>query len=139
MFAWFSTERKTTEANSVARGTVDHVSSHALGFVTTQVPPEFDDEDLSSLLSQSLVAVRALWGLYPDDVPESRTETVHGGGRSHHLRSTITRCSGFSLNYRRTRIPAISASPSSATSQIQRTGPHGCGPPTATGSGQGWK
>ena len=107
VLAWFSAVRKTTEVNSVARDTVGQAPSHALRFATTQVPPGFDDEDLSSLLAQSLVAARdmplsrghaklaarALRELYPDGVPESRADTVHGGGQSHHLGSTITRCS----------------------------------------------
>ena len=88
VFAWFSAERKTTEAGSVARGAVGNASSHALGFITTQAPPGFDDEELSSLLALSILpardkslsgghvelAARALRELCPDGAPVLRTD-----------------------------------------------------------------
>ena len=120
VFVWFSAERETTEANFSARDTVGHAPSHSLGFVTTQVSQCFDDGDLSSLLMQSLaaakekplarghseMAIRALQELYQNGVSESRTGTVNGGGRPHHLGSTTTRCSGLYLDSRGARITA---------------------------------
>ena len=152
VFSWFRDRRAGTPRGSPERDVIDHASTHAPGFVTTNVPPGFDDEDIKFILALGLLIAKerslspghaelsshTLRELWSGGVTEARRTTQCGGGRSHQSGRREPEGPDCQSPLKRTTLQRTSSSRPPAETRTKQTGRRGFGTGPAMALSQEW-